>query len=240
MTIRRVACPACGAAANIPAGMAQVRCPACGHVWNAKTPSDAPASAEPTAAARPKSPAAGRSAAKPSSTSRARLVIGAVISGLVLLLIVGGMAFVLLKQPAEETTSSSAPVEPPADVPEEKPGAVSSPESAEPSYRIVELPESTRRKIYDDLRAAARTSTEQPLLIPQGTGLRQNMEGKLEQIFEREITRFAAIHDVKPEDIDQIIAEGDAKGWDPSPRSNAVRDGERVYDKDRSEGWERP
>ena len=240
MTIRRVACPACGAAANIPAGMAQVRCSACGHVWNAKNPSEAPASAESTAAARPNSPAAGRSAAKSSSPSRARLIVGAVISGLVLLLIVGGIAFVLLKQPAEETTASSAPAEPPADVPEEEPVAASSPESTEPSYRIVELPESTRRKIYDDLRAAARTSTEKPLLIPQGTGLRKNMEGNLEQIFEREITRFAAIHDVEADDIEQIIAEGDAKGWDPRPRSNAVRDGERVYDKERSEGWERP
>ena len=158
------------------------------------------------------------------------------VSGLVLLLIVGGIAYVLMEQPADEIAAPAAPVEPSEDMPDQVPGAENATESTGPSYRVVQLPETTRRNIYDDLRAAARTSTEKPLLIPQGTGVRRSVEGMLDKTFEREISRYAAMHDVTVDDIQQIIAEGDAKDWDPTPRSNAVRDGERVDGKERSEG----
>ena len=104
-------------------------------------------------------------------------------------------------------------------------------------YRVVNLPEETRRRIYDDYRTVARTSVEAPLALPQSGKLRRTMEGTLEGVFERELARFAALHDITVDDVKEVIKEGDAKGWDPSPRSNAVRGGKRVYPKEKSEGW---
>ena len=51
------------------------------------------------------------------------------------------------------------------------------------------------------------------------------------------LRQLAALHNVSLDDIHEVIKEGDAKGWDDSPRSNAVRDGQRVYPKEMSEGW---
>ena len=50
----------------------------------------------------------------------------------------------------------------------------------------------------------------------------------LQETLDREIRRLAALHDLSVDDIKQIIAEGDAEGWDPTPRSNARRDGQPV------------
>jgi hypothetical protein len=64
------------------------------------------------------------------------------------------------------------------------------------------------------------------------------MEDMLQKTFDRELTRFAALHDITLDDVKEVIKEGDAKVWDDSPRSNAVRGGKRVYPKEMSEGWE--
>jgi hypothetical protein len=60
----------------------------------------------------------------------------------------------------------------------------------------------------------------------------------LQKTFDRELMRFAALHDITVDDVKEVIKEGDAKGWDGRPRSNAVRDGKRVYTKEMSEGYE--
>lgn len=104
-------------------------------------------------------------------------------------------------------------------------------------YRVVNLPEATRKRIYKDYRAVARTSVEKPLAVPQGTKVRQNLEVMLQQTFDRELMRFAALHDITVDDVKEVIKEGDAKVWDGSPRSHAVRDGKRVYAREKSEGW---
>ena len=77
--------------------------------------------------------------------------------------------------------------------------------------------------------------------IEVGTAVRQSLdlEEMLQKTFDRELMRFAALHDITVDDVKEVIKEGDAKVWDDSPRSNAVRDGRRVYAKEKSEGWKR-
>jgi hypothetical protein len=111
------------------------------------------------------------------------------------------------------------------------------PATPEP-YRIINLPEEQRRRIYNDYRKVARTTVEKPLVLPQGSKPRQSLEDMLQKTYDRELTHFAALHDITVADVQEVIKEGDAKVWDDSPRSNAVRDGKRVYSKEMSEGWE--
>lgn len=101
-------------------------------------------------------------------------------------------------------------------------------------YREVNLPIDTRKRIYDDYRKVARTTVEKPLLGKPGSAMRMPLENMLDATFERELLRFAALHDVSVDDIKEIIKEGDAKVWDDSPRSNATRGGKRVYPKEES------
>ena len=112
------------------------------------------------------------------------------------------------------------------------------PATPEP-YREIRLPEDTRRRIYNDYRQVARTTVETPLILPQGTKARASLEDMLQKTYDRELMRFAALHDISVDDVKEVIKEGDAKVWDDSPRSNAVRDGKRVYTKEMSEGWQR-
>ncbi|MGI9474482.1 MAG: hypothetical protein ACR2NZ_23295 [Rubripirellula sp.] len=157
------------------------------------------------------------------------VMIAALVGGGLLLFTVVGAAAVIMNRepkPADPSVDSVAVEETikPA-IPEE--------------YRIVRLPEDTRKRLYSDYRKVARTTVETPLMVPQGTKLRQATEGMLEGVFDRELTRFAALHDISVDDVKEVIKEGDAKAWDGSPRSHAVRDGKRVYTKEMSEGWER-
>ena len=63
------------------------------------------------------------------------------------------------------------------------------------------------------------------------------MEKMLQQVFDRELTRFAALYRISESEVREVIKEGDAKRWDPSPRSNATRNGKRLYPEGMSEGW---
>ena len=224
MSIRRVTCPGCGAAANVPAAMAHVKCPACGAVWNAQQPS-----ASPQPAARSKPPAA-QAAARPEAATDTDdqshlLIIGGIVAGAIMLLVFAGVILVILnREPAKKQTAATEVEETikPA-TPQE--------------YREIKLPEEARKRIYADYRKVAKTTVEKPLALPQGTKMRANMEDMLQKTFDRELAHFAALHDITVDDVKEVIKEGDAKIWDDSPRSNAVRGGKRVYPKEMSEGW---
>ncbi len=202
MSIRRVNCPACKAAANIPATMTNVKCPSCGQVWNVNNPeAAAPAARRPKATAQ----------AKGSNGGNAAVI--AVVSGAVVLLAIVGIALVLFlpqadKEPAEKPASSEIATAEPAVV-------------QPPSYREVDLPESTRRKIYSDYRRMAMSSIEKKLMIPKDSPVRNSVEGMLTKTVDREITHFALENNISEEDVMQIVAEGDAKQW-PGSRKQAA------------------
>ena len=103
--------------------------------------------------------------------------------------------------------------------------------------KMRDLSEEMRKKVYLDYRSVARTTLEKPLPLPQGSPPRQALEDMLQKTFDREIMRFAALHRITVEDIHEVIKEGDAKQWDPSPRSNATRNGKRLYPEEMSRGW---
>lgn len=220
MSIRSVQCPGCGAIANVPAAMANVKCPACATVWNVGNPSAAQISpaAKRTSQPEPDSDDAGES-------SNAAAIVVSLIGGGVFLLAMIGLAIVILSRPSEPTATAEVEETIKPLIPEE--------------YRIVNLPEATRRRIYDDYRQVARTTVEVPLALPQDWKIRKSLETTLDKTYERELMRFAALHDVTVDDVREVIKEGDAKVWDDSPRSHAVRDGKRVYAKEKSEGWEK-
>ena len=103
------------------------------------------------------------------------------------------------------------------------------------SFRVVKLPEEHRRRIYAQTRKTAKVTTEKPLLLPKGGAVRQSLENMLQDTHDMGLGQIAALHDISVEDVSEIIKEGDAKQWDTSARSNAVRNGERVYPKEMSQ-----
>jgi hypothetical protein len=158
--------------------------------------------------------------------SAAALLAG-LVGGLMMLMALIGLVVFVLSRPPDPTQVSAIEPEPTI-----KPAT---PET----YREIDLPEETRRRIYDDYRSVARTTVEVPLPLPQGTQARASLENTLQKTYERELLHFAALHDISVDDVKEVIKEGDAKIWDDSPRSNAVRDGKRVYSKEMSEGWKK-
>lgn len=200
--------------------MANVKCPACATVWNVNTQAAA-AKGAPANAAEEK-PA--KSEEEDNSFANIA-IIGGLVGGLLMLVTFLGLAIVILNRDSPPSTATAEiedtikPLEP-------------------EEYRIISKDEATRRRIYKDYRTVAKTSVERPLILPQGTRARQNLEDMLQKTFDRELMHFAALHDITVDDVKEVIKEGDAKVWDDSPRSNAVRDGKRMYAKEKSEGWE--
>ena len=240
MSIRRVTCPGCGTQANVPAAMTNVKCPSCGMVWNVNQPVAAKQAApEPAPKAAPKAHTkTPKKTAAPTATKtadvqgsgNAAMIAGLVGGGVMLVAIMGIGIVIVNRSPTNEPAETAS-------------AAVEVEETIKPAmpveYREINKPEAVRKRIYNDYRQVARTTIEKPLVVPQGTAVRGSLEGMLQKTFDRELTRFAALHDITVEDVQEVIKEGDAKQWDKSPRSNAVRDGKRVYPKEMSEGWEK-
>ncbi len=200
MSIRRIHCPACNATANVPATMTNIKCPSCGHVWNVNQPS---------------APAASRT--HPTDTDEAgngaNAAVFTVVAGAVVLLAIAGILLVLFL-PGEDQGAATPDVD-----------AVQSAAPSDPavaSYREVDLPEETRKKIYYDYRRMAKSSIEKKLPVPKDSPVRKSVEGMLRKTADREVTHFALLHNISEEDVMQIVAEGDAKQW-PGSKKPAVK-----------------
>jgi hypothetical protein len=81
------------------------------------------------------------------------------------------------------------------------------------NFRVVDLPESTRKKIHADYQRMIASSFGKSKRIPKSGAAGQALEGMLQGTVERERRRMALIYDISEEDILQIVAEGEAKGW---------------------------
>jgi hypothetical protein len=194
-------------------------------VWNPAAGSAAPSQAGTKQAAPSKQTDPAEVAeAEPLTHSAAALIAGLVGGGMALLATLALIFVVLNRQPPPSQTSASQVED------------TIKPAIPEP-YREIDLPEETRRRIYDDYRRMARTTVEVPLPLPQGTKVRASLEDTLGKAHDRELLHFAALHDISVDEVQEVIKEGDAKRWDTRPRSHAVRDGKRVYPKEMSEGW---
>lgn len=226
---RIIQCPGCGVKASYPSSLVQFRCAQCGLIFTAPKQQSVQQSQ-------------GRSvgASESNSSSDTTLILIGVGVTLVFLLLSAGGAFFYLQSREGQAAESQVSGEPDAS---ESEGETDPPSQEAPSetpkitYEEIRLPESTRKKLYSDYRAVARTTLEKPLPLPQGSPPRAAMEKMLQQVFDRELTRFAALYRISESEVREVIKEGDAKRWDPSPRSNATRNGKRLYPEGMSEGW---
>ncbi|KAA5543839.1 hypothetical protein FYK55_11765 [Roseiconus nitratireducens] len=203
MSVKRVTCPYCRTSMNVAASMASVKCQHCSGVFK---PGEQPATA---------TPPGGATSAPKANSSPPLWLIGTVVAAVVLLVAAPvGYYFATANQaPAAPGADDSpaAPAAPVATTDGDPSPSDDDPETA--SYRVVDLPDSTRKKIYQDYQRMIDSSFGKAKRIPAsgqaGTALR-DMLGKTVQ---REITGLALIHHITEEDIYEIIKEGDAKGW---------------------------
>lgn len=224
-------CPGCGKTGNYPSSIVQLRCAQCGMIFsNVATSRSALAKNQ-----------GGQGNSAKDKGSQVVLITAVVVVGSILLLAgVGAVSTVFLVSSGPATNQKPDPVITP---PQDDTKATDSSDTGnldddQPvNYRIIRLSEEMRKKVYLDYRSVARTTLEKPLPLPQGSPPRQALEDMLQKTFDREIMRFAALHRISVEDIHEVIKEGDAKQWDPSPRSNATRNGKRLYPEEMSRGW---
>jgi hypothetical protein len=164
----------------------------------------------------------------------AGVLVGVMVFGMIgvlAVMFVGGSDSSASSESGDSQTSDVASGE------DDKPVLVVLSEEELAALPIASVPENQRRAIYDQIRDSARTTIEAPLLVPDGNPVRSSMEKSQQAIHDNSMRQLAALHDISMDDIALITAEGDAKNWDPSPRSHARRNGERLYPEERSRGW---
>lgn len=222
MTVRSLRCPQCQGSINVPAAMQTARCPACGKVFATTAGASLPTQDRPSA---PHSDALKQAAGDPEDPSDDKangpMMIYAAVGGALMLLMMTGVAGVLLFSPTQ------------SQVDKEQTAELAQPVLREPTEEelaaltIVKIPEERRRRIYEEMRATAKITTEKPLMLPDGR-VRTSFEGMLENTYDYSVKQLSALHDVSEQDVRDIVVEGDLKNWDPSARGRAYRDGKRI------------
>nr|WP_143548022.1 hypothetical protein [Rhodopirellula sp. SM50] len=206
MSIKRVSCPRCNAAMNVPASMASTRCASCGETFAI--------AAAGAGQAKPQRDADSKSAAiddEDDGHSEDRIGQWLVVGGVAGLAVVALVLLVLFSGGGEEEPEKpKLPVRTQATVVEnlnldETP--------ADTDYREVNLPESTRQQIYRDYSQMIASSFGKSKKIPSGGAAGQALNKTLGSVVDREVTHMALVHGISEEDIAQIYAEGRAKGW---------------------------
>lgn len=208
--ILKVSCPQCRTKSNVPASVATVRCPKCGTVWNAQSRDEEDAGESSSNVA----PSA-KAAKKRASRSSIPIVLGSAAVIVALLAVIGWVVFQSWPAAGDKATPPQATQA--GDASGDAAQAADDASSADPvpaDYRVVDLSETVRRQIYSDFRQAAASSVGKQIMLPKDAPARIAMEKTMKAVLDREIRRFAALHDVSEDDIRQIIAEGDAKSWD--------------------------
>lgn len=226
MSVRSLSCPKCQIKINVPAAMQTTRCPSCGNVFSIASASAASQASNDEEALRQ---AAGPEDEPTDGKSNDPTMIYLACGGALTMLIALGVIGFLVMSPSnaeleKQKPENSQPV-----------FQAATPEEIA-SLTIVDIPEERRRRIYDDMRKTATMTKEKPLMIP-GSGVRDKLEGMLDATYENSIQQLAALHDLRIEDIRNIVKEGDLKNWDPRARSRAYRGGERVYEDEKTQGY---
>jgi hypothetical protein len=80
-------------------------------------------------------------------------------------------------------------------------------------YREVDLPESLRQEIYQDMKIAEQTTTGAKVPLPKDSQVGQFVQNNLQKVLDRESTLQGLVNNVSEEDIQEIVKEGKAKGW---------------------------
>ncbi|WP_404304703.1 hypothetical protein [Neorhodopirellula lusitana] len=235
MTIHSLSCPKCNTTINAPIAMLTVRCPACANVFASAqgVPGAVACTTGPSSSGNPDQAKGSQSSpdiqVDDNALTNASMMIYLAVGGTFVFMTLFGIIGFLVMTPSNSELESRNP----------KPTTPVLHEATEEelaSLTIVKIPEGRRRRIYDDMRITARMTSEKQLMVPGG-GVRKNLEGMLKATYENSIQQLAALNNVSMDDVRNIVREGDLKNWDPRARSNARRDGERVYDEERSQGY---
>lgn len=236
MSVRSLTCPKCQTKINVPAAMQTARCPACGSVFtmgSATAAGQGAASNNATSEDDALRRAAGHREKDGDENSDEKSndprMIYLACAGALAIMIAFGVIGVLVISPTNADLETQNPEKAQPVFQEATPAELA-------SLNIVNIPEERRRRIYDDMRKTARMTKEKPLMIP-GTAVRGKLEGMLDATYENSIQQLAALHDLRIEDIRNIVKEGDMKNWDPRARSRAYRGGERVYEDEKTQGY---
>lgn len=201
MSVQQVSCPSCRAVTRVVATMTSVRCPSCGAIFNPNAPAPAPAPAQ--------APAQAQAAAKqpmdmddPDISGNKQLIAVLVGVAAMTLVIVGITIAVLISNRGKKAKREAAAAAEEAAMPLPK-----------PDFRVVDLPDTVRMKIYKDYRQAAGSSSEKKVMVQKDSPLGQRLSGTLGAIVDREVKLHALQNNISEEDVYQIIAEGTAKEW---------------------------
>ena len=81
------------------------------------------------------------------------------------------------------------------------------------AYREVKLPEADRRRIYAQMKSARGMTTESKVPLPRDSQVGQFFQRNMQKVLDREAEMQGIMNKVEPEDVQEIVKEGDAKGW---------------------------
>jgi hypothetical protein len=195
---------------NVVATMASTKCQGCGTVFpvngtgGASRPGEAVGDRAPT-----------RSHEEPADTGENNLGHWLVVGGVATLAVLGLAAitfFTFLRGSGEqsEMATPQPPMRTDAAVVEDLQENI---DSGATEFRVVDLPESTRRQIYRDHKKMIASSFGKARKIPKSGVAGQTLNKGLGGIVDSEVTKMALIHRISEDDYAQIIAEGEAKDW---------------------------
>lgn len=204
MSIKAVQCPNCRTSANVVATMATTKCQACGTVYAVSGPAATSAAAQ--------GPAKTNSKGRDSTAgSGGQLGNWLIVGGVSALALIGLILITVFRAGGgnDQAEKPAIPMREHATVVEDL--QIEAGET--PQYRVVDLPESTRKQIYQDYKKMIASSFGKAKKIPKSGVAGQTLNSVLGDVVDNDVTKMALIHGISEEDIAQIFAEGEAQGW---------------------------
>ena len=80
-------------------------------------------------------------------------------------------------------------------------------------YREINLPEADRRRIYAQMKAARGMTTDSKVPLPKDSQVGQFFQRNMQKVLDREAEMQGIMNKASTEDVEEIVKEGDAKGW---------------------------
>ena len=146
-------------------------------------------------------------------TNSTSAIVGVVAVGAVLLLGLVGVIFAI----GFLTPRSPPSITPPGS----NDAAVAT--AAVTNYRIVDMPEADRKRIYTRMWMTEETTTRAKLPLTRDSQIGGFVRGNLDKIRDRSAAMEGAMADVSKADIDEIVKEGDAKNWSKKSVDKAAK-----------------
>ncbi|WP_149498423.1 zinc ribbon domain-containing protein [Roseiconus lacunae] len=203
MSIKRLTCPGCGQSVNVPASMAKAQCPGCGQVFSTTQPVASPAKRVAPSPAAAKGQRDGATSADESKMLQWVLVLGVCFVAMGVLIVLTYFRVSGEKEQSKQAAEVAAAAEAKAE--EEARRNI--------EYRVVDLPESTRMKIYRDYTAMTDSMGRNSKKVPSSGAAGKAFNQLMQTTADREVTHFALNHNISEEDVMQIVLEGQANDW---------------------------